>query len=65
MGLDGKGVLHTNSPFILFKLFPFSSKISTSIPKPAHCISPLNTSRLGLPRTKHDTISVPPLIDAK
>ena len=33
-GIDGKGFLQTNSPFVFFMEKPFSSNISTSIPNP-------------------------------
>ena len=36
IGLEGKGVLQTNSPLINFIEFPSSLKTSMSIPSPAH-----------------------------
>ena len=33
-GIEGKGFLQTNSPFKFFMDFPFSSKMSTSMPNP-------------------------------
>ena len=64
-GIEGKGFLQTNSPFLFFIGFPLSLKISTSKPNPLFCISPKITGWYKLPNTKQETISVPPDIEDK
>ena len=65
IGFEGNVDLQTNSPLFFINELPLSSNISTSIPSALHCISPEYTDSFGLPVTKQETISVPPLIDAK
>ena len=61
----GNGFFTTNSPFDFIEIFfPLESNISTSIPRLSPCISPALTFENIFPKTKHPTISVPPLIEA-
>src|ERR687883_616185 len=61
IGMDGKGRVHTNSPFRPGgRLRPVSSHTSTAMPSPGPWISPRHTGLIGMPSTKHDTMSVPP-----
>ena len=64
-GIDGKEFLQTSSPFLFFKDSPFSLKTSTFIPKPLFCISPRITGWYKFPKTKQETMSVPPDIEDK
>src|SRR5436190_20275977 len=63
IGIEGNGFVQTSSPFSPCSARPCSSKTSTAMPRPLHWISPLHTGRFALPRTKHETLSVPPEID--
>ena len=62
-GIEGKGLVQTSSPFWLPTDLPFSSNTSTAMPRPLAWISPRHTAPAGLPRTKQETMSVPPAID--
>src|SRR5687768_16748586 len=65
MGMAGNGLVQTSSPFSPFTGFPLSSKTSTANPSPLAWISPRQTGPIGLPSTKHDTMSVPPEIEER
>src|SRR5215467_612196 len=64
-GNDGNGCVHTSSPFCPTTERPYSSKTSTLSPRARHWISPRHTGRIGLPRTKHPQMSVPPEIEER
>ena len=63
--MQGKGRVQTSSPFSPLTAWPASSKAATAMPSPAVCNSPAHTGAVGLPSTKQDTMSVPPLIEAR
>ena len=58
----GKGCVQTNSPAVPTTARPDSSNTATAIPSPRPWISPRRTGVSGLPSTKHETMSVPPLM---
>src|SRR6185436_352328 len=63
IGIEGNGLVQTSSPFSPLTGLPDSSKTSTAIPNPLAWISPRHTGPVGLPSTKHETMSVPPEIE--
>ena len=65
IGRDGKDFVQTSSPLPRASGKPLSSNTSTAMPRPLHCSSPSWTGSIGLPRAKHDTMSVPPEMEAR
>src|SRR3954452_1915310 len=63
IGIDGKGLVQTSSPFSPCTGLPCSSNTSIAMPRPLAWISPRHTGAVGLPSTKQDTMSVPPEMD--
>src|SRR5205085_6611932 len=63
IGIAGKGLVQTSSPFSPMIERPCSSNTSTAMPRPFAWISPRHTGPAGLPSTKQDTMSVPPEMD--
>ncbi len=63
--MEGKGALQTSSPCCPSTACPASSKTSVFMPSPRHWISPRYTGCHGLPRQKHEMMSVPPEMDAR
>ncbi len=62
-GIVGNGAVQTSSPVSPRVRLARRSKTSTFMPSPRHCISPRQTGEIGVPRTKQETMSVPPRMD--
>jgi hypothetical protein len=63
--MEGNGAEQTSSPFSpTARGRPSSSKTSTFMPSPRAWISPRQTGAIGLPSAKHETMSVPPEMEA-
>ena len=59
------GRVQTSSPLPEGSGRPSSSKTSIAMPRPGPWISPRQTGSVGTPRTKQETMSVPPEIEAR